>query len=1840
MRASRNVGFFGILVAAVVVGGLAGRAQAITYIFTAPATSTTNAWSAGTNWDSVPVGGIDAQLTFTGTVDASQAIVSNNDIAAPPFKLNSLTFSATGPGSGTAPTYTIQGNQLEFVNSSAAVAPTMTLSATGTVKPALTISNALLLTNDLAITATTSGTLGGVISGASNLAIVGPGTVTLANTGNTFGGAGKTITVSGGGFVRTNNENSFGGLGSASNKLVLNGGGYNAGGSNDFGTSFDRAIELQTGGTNTILTTAGAASRECWIGSTITGNGGFTTAGTGAPIIIGRNDGTSTLGGTVTSAAHALYVAADATRDALGSAALNINGGNFLFGGNSSSAVGIVSFSRAIAVNSAHGLSASNNYTFTHTGTLTGSSTLYINNITTGQEAKGSVAAINSSGANSAVNLNGDMSGFSGGFNLVNGKLVIGTSATLPSSFGSVTFSNAAGVNLDLNGRSITAKGLVTGGTLGGNIQGNSTTTANTLTIDTTGMDRSYGGIISDGGSVALNIAKIGTNTQTLTGGNSYSGTTNVTNGALNIQHSTGLGSTAAGTSVTAGAALQIQGGIAVGAEALALNGNGVTNTGALRNTSGINTYSGQVTLESASRINSDAGLMTLSNTGTITGSGHNLTVGGAGHTTIASIIGTVAGSLTKDGAGTAKLSGANTYTGGTTVSAGTLVGTSTSALGLDSNLAITGAAAFAYRPTAAGALNVGTGVLTLVDTNVIGTALGGTAGQSAITSSVAATTSGTVTVNVSGIPGVAVTTGANDLITAGGGLSGATYALGKVYNATNFTVSGLANTDTAVSITATPTAALTSEYWKGGFTGGTAVWAVSDGSAASNWASDSTGTATSLTPGPTATINFSAAGAGNKTGMTLGADMNVAGIAVNDTAAIGLNADAYTLTLGTGGITVDSGAGAVTLAAPIALNGNQSWTNNSASLLTVSGGLIGTGNLVLGNGGTLASGITISMTTVNNAGAITNSGAGTGSVLISATIGPNVTSVTQNSANSQLTLSGANLSAITYTATLGTLSISNTTTFASAGQFNIASGGRLEVVAANANLSRLSTAGLGSGVVSGGFLRYSANQSAAGSSNGPGTILGTVELNAGTVSPNYTLDFGAGSTLKNLLSSTYGGAITLSGRGTTTCEAGVSTLALTGAVSGADDGTKTLLLTGTGNGTLGGPGLITNGAGMVNIVKEGTGRWDVNSETGHAAGSILVKQGTFELHVDNIVGFSNTNFTSITLGDPTTSNTNAATLRINGGGNPGSAIPIIVGAGSSGLLTIERYNSASGTAGFSGGITLANNVRLYGSNGSVELLTKGIDGTGNVTTEGSVVLNPANTFTGSVTVNSGTTTLGGTNAKVTGWTVNAGTLAAKVTSALGGSTATITLADGANLTLNNNSSTSFGGGTVTVSGSSNFNITRSNTGNGVTHILAGGLNIGNGSVTLPDQGTIFNSNQTGSLTMGAATLTGSPTFTLNNVKGTAVGHLTLAGVNEDATSRTVTKLGLGNLRISAASTLSGTWAVEAGALTGMAANVFGTAKANLNTGATLNLNNFDQQIAGLNDGTGGGGTVTNSVAGTKTLDLTGSGTYSFSGAISSGTGNIALTKSGSGTQTLSGTNTYTGPTTLSAGTLSVGASANLGAAAANLTFDGGTLQITGTTLASFSGIGHTAAFNAGKTVGLDINAAAHVFTADQVLNQTTGGFSKSGAGTAVLNQTNSYTGVTAVNAGTLRVTGSIASNGATVAPGAVLDLANAAGTALAAAAPFASVTNDGTLNVSSLNEQIVAIAGLGTTHVTGNLTANSIVQDTLTVGAGGSVTIRETTGAAGGASAVPEPGTWVLLAIGLLSLLAFRRRR
>jgi autotransporter-associated beta strand protein len=167
-----------------------------------------------------------------------------------------------------------------------------------------------------------------------------------------------------------------------------------------------------------------------------------------------------------------------------------------------------------------------------------------------------------------------------------------------------------------------------------------------------------------------MSLTKTGTGTQTLGGANNYSGSTLVNTGILSVSHNNALGTTGGTTTVASGASLELQNNVTL-AESVSINGTGAGGTGALRNLSGNNTYSGALTVAGAATITSDADNLTLSGAA-ITG-GNALTFAGAGQTTVDRNIATTA-AVIKNGVGIAELQGTNTYTGATTINGGSLL--------------------------------------------------------------------------------------------------------------------------------------------------------------------------------------------------------------------------------------------------------------------------------------------------------------------------------------------------------------------------------------------------------------------------------------------------------------------------------------------------------------------------------------------------------------------------------------------------------------------------------------------------------------------------------------------------------------------------------------------------------------------------------------------------------------------------------------------------------------------------------------------------------------------------------------------------------------------------------------------------------------------------------------------------------------------------------------------------------------------------------------------------------------------------------------------------------------
>jgi autotransporter-associated beta strand protein len=271
-----------------------------------------------------------------------------------------------------------------------------------------------------------------------------------------------------------------------------------------------------------------------------------------------------------------------------------------------------------------------------------------------------------------SVILDGNNS-FRGGITVSSGTLTLGSNTAA----GSGTVTATADDTVVALTNSVTVPNAITGISFS-SVSGVNNIFAGTLTLynDATfnaapGSSFTVTGHITDS-PFAADLNKTGTTRILLANSNTYEGATNITAGTLAISNSAALPATGT-TTVSPGATLELLGNISPVAP-LNLNGSGTSAVGALRSTAGFNTYAGAITLTADAAVGVDAGsTLTLSHA-----------IGDAGSNS----------ALTKVGFGTLVLSAANTYTGGTTVAAGTLLLTADNQLGSAANpLSITNSA-------------------------------------------------------------------------------------------------------------------------------------------------------------------------------------------------------------------------------------------------------------------------------------------------------------------------------------------------------------------------------------------------------------------------------------------------------------------------------------------------------------------------------------------------------------------------------------------------------------------------------------------------------------------------------------------------------------------------------------------------------------------------------------------------------------------------------------------------------------------------------------------------------------------------------------------------------------------------------------------------------------------------------------------------------------------------------------------------------------------------------------------------------------------------------------------
>jgi MYXO-CTERM domain-containing protein len=202
----------------------------------------------------------------------------------------------------------------------------------------------------------------------------------------------------------------------------------------------------------------------------------------------------------------------------------------------------------------------------------------------------------------------------------------------------------------------------------------------------------------------------------------------------------------------------------------------------------------------------------------------------------------------------------------------------------------------------------------------------------------------------------------------------------------------------------------------------------------------------------------------------------------------------------------------------------------------------------------------------------------------------------------------------------------------------------------------------------------------------------------------------------------------------------------------------------------------------------------------------------------------------------------------------------------------------------------------------------------------------------------------------------------------------------------------------------------------------------------------------------GTSLVRGNVTFDTvvsTNVRGGDLGTATNAGLRLDG------ELNVAGTRNSIVQRV-GTVIYAGGASTAYTLNVTGTARLAANNGigtsvtlqlgvsdvASFDLAGFDQTLAGIYRG-GFSAPITNTGETLSTLTVNGSTDLTYIGSILIGTGDIALVKAGSHVWTLSGNNTFAGGTRIEDGLIVLGSNTALGTG--TLTLAGGGLRPTAT---------------------------------------------------------------------------------------------------------------------------------------------------------------------------------------------------
>jgi fibronectin-binding autotransporter adhesin len=593
----------------------------------------------------------------------------------------------------------------------------------------------------------------------------------------------------------------------------------------------------------------------------------------------------------------------------------------------------------------------------------------------------------------------------------------------------------------------------------------------------------------------------------------------------------------------------------------------------------------------------------------------------------------------------------------------------------------------------------------------------------------------------------------------------------------------------------------------------------------------------------------------------------------------------------------------------------------------------------------------------------------------------------------------------------------------------------------------------------------------------GTGSVNTTINLGTLTHNVGGTVGFSTmtnGSTGVGVIKASNTAGI-LGGWATTAAAAGTGTAALAQTDWAAVDANGNIVAySGYTTPTGAAPAIVSNSASNLKLDATSSGTSVLSAGTTEL-NTILVSDGTANRTIT--VGAGNTLRLGVSGGIWKSSTTNTA-INISGG-------TLTAGGASTNTPGEIVLNSGAGAATFNSTISISSVIANNGS-GAVSVVKTGT---------ASSTLTGANTYTGGTYVNQGTLSVSNST----------------LTNVFG--TGSVTISQGAQVSLTSNATkvtyanafniagtalNMYGNtisGDITLLGDSQIT-SNATDGGAISGKISGdfGVSFTRGMHTLSNTGNDFSGN-----------------IGINGNSPTATSILLAAasGIKLGASEVLSNGAGKGNLVISASATVTG----------------------------TLDMNGYNETINGLvSAGTSAGTaplaiiTNTNATAATLTLGDNNQ-TATYAGTIVNGTGTVAITKIGAGTQTFSGANTYTGATTISAGTLALGTNGtiagtsgvNLGTTGSPGTFDL-TLKTSGFTLngQSLSGVGTVNIGSATLTINNGILAAGNsagivAVTGNLALTGATASAFELGTNTATSDQANVSGNLT--YGGTLNVT-------------------------------------------------------------------------------------------------------------------------